>query len=147
MLSVYIDLDPSRVPPETRASQLGSLLDAARRQTAVEEADRVEAWLSSEPTIARGARGLAIFSSRGGHLLEVVLLTKSGSSQGMVSTIDRSRRTQSIHPGLPRSSRAPRRLLMATPQASGEIVPARDQRHCRHAQGGWSQARFPARHR
>ena len=62
VLSIYINLDPSRFPtPDTRASQLRSLLNAARRQTAVEEADRVEAWLDSEPKIARGARGLAIF--------------------------------------------------------------------------------------
>jgi len=88
VLSVYIDLDPGRFPtPETPAAPLGSLLAAARRQDAAAEADRVEAWLSSEPTIVRGARALAIFSSEGGHLLEAVRLTKPVEPLAIVDTI------------------------------------------------------------
>jgi len=48
ILSVYVDLDPTRFPtPDTRDSELGALLDSARHQAASEDADRVESPGSS----------------------------------------------------------------------------------------------------
>lgn len=147
VLSVYIDLEPSRFPtPDTQASQLGSLLDVARRQTAAEEADRIEAWLSSDPTIARGARGLAIFSSRGGHLLEAVPLTKPVEPLAIVDTIPwLEPLAEAFSPGawgVAIVSRRGARLLRGGPGGLTEFATITDELHRRHAQGGWSQARF-----
>ncbi|HYB30959.1 MAG TPA: Vms1/Ankzf1 family peptidyl-tRNA hydrolase [Solirubrobacteraceae bacterium] len=145
VLSVYINLDPSRFPtPGTRVAQLGSLLDAARRQTATEEADRVEEWLSSEPAIARGARGLAIFSSR--HLLEAVRLTEPVEPLAIVDTIPwLEPLAETISPGnwgVAIVSRRSARLLRGGAGGLTEFATITDQLHRRHAQGGWSQARF-----
>jgi len=147
VLSVYIDLDPTRFPtPDTHASQLGSLLAAARRQTAAAEADRVEAWLSSEPTIGRGARALAIFSSQRGHLLEAVRLTKSVEPLAIVDTIPwLEPLAATISPGtwgVAIVSRRGARLLRGGPDGLTEFATVTDELHRRHAQGGWSQARF-----
>ena len=147
VLSVYIDLDPSQFPtPETRAAQLGSLLAAARRQTAAAEADRVEAWFSSEPTIVRGARALAIFSSEGGHFLEAVLLTKSVEPLAIVDTIPwLEPLAETISPGtwgVAIVSRRGARLLRGGRDGLTEFATVTDELHRRHAQGGWSQARF-----
>ncbi len=147
VLSVYIDLDPSRFPtPDTRATQLRSLLDAARRQAGAAEADRVEAWISSEPRIARGAPGLAIFSSRGSHLLEAVRLTKPVEPLAIVDTIPwLEPLAGTISPGswgVAIVSRRAARLLRGGPAGLTEFAAITDQLHRRHAQGGWSQARF-----
>jgi len=70
VLSVYLDLDPTRFPtPAARDAQLGSLLDQARREAGEHDAERVRGWLEVEPTIMRGARGLAIFSSAEADIL------------------------------------------------------------------------------
>jgi len=147
VLSVYINLDPSRFPtPDTRASQLGSLLDAARRQAAAEEADRVEAWLSAEPSLVRGARGLAIFSSQRSHLLEAVPLTKPVEPLAIVDTIPwLEPLAETLSPGawgVAVVSRRAARLLRGGPGGLTEFAAITDQLHGRHAQGGWSQARF-----
>lgn len=147
VLSLYIDLDPSRFPtPDTRASQLGSLLDAARRQSAAEEADRVEAWLSSDPRITRGALGLAIFSAQGGHLLEAVRLTEPVEPLAIVDSIPwLEPLAERISPGtwgVAIVSRRGARLLRGGPGGWAEFSAITDELHRRHAQGGWSQARF-----
>lgn len=147
VLSVYIDLDPSRFPtPETRASQLGSLLDAARRQNAAEDADCVEAWLTAEPAIARGAAGLAIFSSQSSGLLEAVRLTKPVEPLAIVDTIPwLEPLAATISPGgwgIAIFSRRSGRLLRGGPGGLAEFAAMTDELHRRHAQGGWSQARF-----
>ncbi len=146
VLSVYINLEPTRFPiPDTRTAQLGSLLDAARRQTA-DEADRVEAWLSSQPTIAHGARGLAIFSSRGRHLLEAVPLPKPVEPLAIVDTIPwLEPLAETISPGawgVAIVSRRGARLLRGGPDGVTEFAAITDHLHRRHAQGGWAQARF-----
>ena len=75
VLSVYLDLDPGRFPtPDTRQTQLGALLDKARREGADRDADRIEAWLAADGAIRRGARGLAIFSSAQAGVFEAVRL-------------------------------------------------------------------------
>ncbi len=54
VLSVYLDLDPGRFPtPDTRDTQLGSLLDQARREADDLEVDRIQAWLDA--TVLSGA--------------------------------------------------------------------------------------------
>jgi peptide chain release factor subunit 1 len=118
----------------------------ARRQTAAEEADRIDAWLSSDPTIARGGRGLAIFSSQGGHLLEAVLLTKPVEPLAIVDTIPwLEPLAETIDPGawgVAIVSRRGARLLRGGPGGLTEFATITDRLHRRHAQGGWSQARF-----
>jgi hypothetical protein len=54
ILSVYLDLDPSRFPtPDTRDTQLGSLLDQARREAGDQEVDHLAAWLDADGAIRR----------------------------------------------------------------------------------------------
>jgi peptide subunit release factor 1 (eRF1) len=148
VLSLYIDLEPSRFPtPDTQASQLGSLLDAARRQNAAEEADRIEAWLSSDPTIARGTHGLAIFSSQHDHLFEAVPLTQPMEPLAIVDTIAwLEPLAETIAPGawgVAIVSRRRARLLREGPGGLTEFATITNQLHHRHAQSArWSQACF-----
>jgi len=60
LVNVYLDLDPARFPTPTAR---GALLGDARRDGADRDADRIEALRHAEPTITRGVRALAIFSS------------------------------------------------------------------------------------
>jgi peptide subunit release factor 1 (eRF1) len=147
VLSLCIDVEPSRFPtPDTEASQLGSLLAAARRENAHEEADHIEAWLSSDAAIARGARGLAIFSSQRGYLFEAVPLTKPVEPLAIVDTIAwLEPLAETIAPGawgVAIVSRRRARLLREGPGGLTEFATIANQLHRRHAQGDWSQARF-----
>ena len=75
VLSVYLDLDPARFPtPAARATQLSALLSKAAREEPEKDVGLIRAFLDSEPAIARGARGLAIFASSDADVLEAVRL-------------------------------------------------------------------------
>ena len=75
VLSVYLDLDPTRFPtPAARDTQLSALLSKAAREAPEKDIELVRAALNSEPAIARGARGLAIFASSDADVLEAVRL-------------------------------------------------------------------------
>ena len=88
VLSVYLDLDPNRFPtPDTRHTQLGSLLDEARREAGDQEVDPIEAWLDADGAIRRGARGLAISASAQAGILEAVRLTSPVEPLAVVDTV------------------------------------------------------------
>jgi peptide chain release factor subunit 1 len=147
VLSVYIDLDPSRFPtPGSRSSQLGSLLDEARRQAGDHAVARVQEWLDAEPTLARGARGVAIFSSAEADIFEAARLASPVEPLAVLDTIPwLEPLAAAISPGdwgVAVVSRRAARLLRGGASGLSEFATVEDQLHRRHAQGGWSQARF-----
>jgi peptide chain release factor subunit 1 len=147
VLSMYVDLDPARFPtPGTRDAQLGSLLDAARREAGDQEVDRVQGWLEADGAIRRGARGLAIFSSAQADILEAVRLTGPVEPLVVVDTVPWLEPLAALASpgdwGVAVLSRRSARLLRGGPGALTEFAAIEDELHRRHAQGGWSQARF-----
>jgi Bacterial archaeo-eukaryotic release factor family 10 len=128
------------------ADTLGRLARLGTVDSRCSAADRVEAWLSSEPAIARGARGLAIFSSQGGHLLEAVPLPKPVEPLAIVDTIPwLEPLAETISPGawgVAIVSRRGARLLRGGPAGLTEFATITDRLHRRHAEDGGAQARF-----
>ena len=147
VLSLYLDLDPTRFPtPAARSEQLGALLAEARREGGEEDADRVQALLQAEPTIVHGVRGLAIFSSAATDVLETVGLPAPVEPMAVVDTIPWLEPLAGmISPGdwgIAVVSRRAARLLRGGSGGLTEFAAFDDELHRRHAQGGWSQARF-----
>jgi len=147
ILSVYIDLDPARFPtPRALGAQLGSLLDEARREGAEQDADRIEAWLGADPAVRQGARGLAVFCSVEAGTFEAVRLPGPVEPLAVADTVPWLEPLAAmISPGdwaVAVVSRRGARLLRGGPQVLSEFACVRDDVHRRHAQGGWSQARF-----
>ncbi len=147
VLSVYLDLDPSRFPtPDTHDMQLGSVLDEARREAGDREVDRVAAWLKADGAIRRGARGLAIFSSAKADVLEAVRLTAPVEPLAVVDTVPWLEPLAALATpgdwGAAVVSRRAARLFRGGPGGLTEFASIDDPLHRRHAQGGWSQARF-----
>jgi peptide chain release factor subunit 1 len=147
VLSLYLDLDPTRfATPSARAEQLGALLDEARRQAGDKDADRVQALLQAEPTIVRGVQGLAIFSSAATDVLETVGLPASVEPMAVADTVPWLEPLAAmISPGdwgIAVVSRRAARLLRGGSGGLTEFAAIDDELHRRHAQGGWSQARF-----
>ena len=147
VLSVYIDLDPSRfATPSARSSQLNSLLDHARRRGAARDAAGISTWLGAAPGAARGAGGLAIFACTDADLFEVVRLPAGVKSMAVVDTIAwLEPLAAAITPGdwgVAVISRRRARLFRGGRDALREFAAFDDQLHRRHSQGGWSQSRF-----
>jgi peptide chain release factor subunit 1 len=147
ILSVYFDLDPTRFPtPDTRDSQLESLLDGARHQAASEDADRVAAWLRANPATAPGAHGLAIFSCAQADVFEVVRLPAPVEPLAVLDTVPWLEPLAAIISpgdwGIAVVSRRAARLLRGGPGGLTEFATIAGELHRRHAQGGWAQARF-----
>ena len=147
VLSVYLDLDPTRFPtPTARDQQLSALLAAARRDGAEEDAERVRALLDDEPALVRGVRGLAIFSCAEAEILEAVGLPSPVEPIAVVDTVPWLEPLAAIiAPGdwtVAVVSRRAARLLRGGPSGLTEFAAIDDELHRRHAQGGWSQARF-----
>ena len=147
VLSVYLDLDPARFPtPAARDAQLGALLDKARKETGKPDVDRILALLNAEPTITRGARGLAIFSSAQAEILEVVRLPSPVEPIAVVDTVPWLEPLAGmVSPGdwgVAVVSRSAARLFRGGRQRLTEFAAVHDELHRRHAQGGWSQANF-----
>ncbi len=147
VLSVYINLDPARFPtPAALDAQLGSLLDEARREAGAPEADHLEAWLNTDPSIRCNARSLAVFSSMDGGLFEAVRLPGLVEPLAAVDTVPWLEPLAAmISPGdwaVAVVSRRAARLLRGGPRGLSEFAAIQDEVHGRHAQGGWSQARF-----
>lgn len=147
VLSVYLDLDPTRFPtPGTRDSELGALLDRARREAGTRDADRVEAWLNANPAVRRGARGLAIFSSAPAEIFELVRLAAPVEPLAVVDAVPWLEPLAAmISPGgwgVAVVSRRAARLLRGGPDGLTEFAAITSELHRRHAQGGWAQARF-----
>ena len=75
VLSVYLDLEAeSPCTSGGRDAQLGSLLSEPGLRGAQTDIECVRRLLRSDPWLARGARGLAIFSSAEASMLEAVRL-------------------------------------------------------------------------
>jgi peptide chain release factor subunit 1 len=147
ILSMYVDLDPTRFPtPTARGDELGSLLDQARREAGESEAGRVAVWLRANPAIGRGAHGLAIFSSLEADIFEVVRLPEPVEPLAVVDSIPWLEPLAAmISPGdwgVAVISRRAARLFRGGPNDLSEFATIDDELHRRHAQGGWSQARF-----
>jgi peptide chain release factor subunit 1 len=147
VLSVYINLDPKRFPtPDARDTELGALLNDARREAADGDVDRVQSWLNANPGIARGASGLALFSSAPADIFEVVQLPTPVEPLAAVDTVPWLEPLAAmISPGdwgVAVVSRRGARLLRGGPNRLTQFAAITDELHRRHAQGGWAQARF-----
>lgn len=147
VLSVYLDLDPSRFPtPAARDAQLEAVLDQAGPAAGGEAVDQVRAWLSAEPAITRGAHGLAIFCSSTGETLEAVALPAPVEPIAIFDSIPwLEPLVAMIWPGdwgIAVLSRRAARLFRGGPTGLAEFAAIHHELHGRHAQGGWSQARF-----
>jgi peptide chain release factor subunit 1 len=147
VLSVYLDLDPTRFPtPAARDAQLGSLLDEARREAAETDADQVRALLDDEPAITHGADGLAIFSSTAADILETVRLPYPVEPLAVVDVVPwlepLAAAISGEDWGVAVVSRRAARLLRGGPGGLVQFAAVDDELHRRHAQGGWSQSRF-----
>jgi peptide chain release factor subunit 1 len=147
VLSVYLDLDPARFPtPAAREVQLRALLGEAGHEGAEAEVDRVAALLRSEPAMMRGVRGLAIFSSAEADVLETVGLPSPVEPIVVVDTVPWLEPLAGmIAPGdwgVAVVSRSAARLFRGGPHRLAQFAAVHDEVHRRHAQGGWSQARY-----
>ena len=147
VLSVYLNLDSSRFPtPDTRDAQLRALLAQARRDGAAADADPVAELVRADPELLRGAAGLAIFSSSAAGILEAVRLPSAVEPLAVLDTLPWLEPLAAmIAPepwGVAVVSRSGARLLRGGPRALVEFATVHDDVHRRHAQGGWSQARF-----
>ena len=141
VLSVYLDLDPARfLTPAARDAQLGALLDKARKETGKPDVDRILALLNAEPTITRGARGLAIFSSAQAEILEVVRLPSPVEPIAVVDTVPWLEPLAGMVSrgdwGVAVVSRSAARLFRGGRQRLTEFAAVNDELHRRHAQGG-----------
>ena len=147
VLTVYVELDPSRFPtPTARDAELRALLDQAQREAGKRDVDRIRAWLRGDPAITRGANGLAIFSSVGADILEAVRLPSVVEPMTVVDMVPWLEPLAAmISPGdwgVAVVSRRAARLFRGGPHGLSEFAAIEDEVHRRHAQGGWSQARF-----
>jgi peptide chain release factor subunit 1 len=142
-----VDLDPTRFPtPDAREAELGSLLDQARREGGEADAERVMAWLAANSAVRRGARALAIFSSVRANIFEAVRLPNPVEPLAVVDTVPWLEPAAAMvspgHWGVAVVSRRSARLFRGGPGGLTEFTAIDDELHRRHAQGGWSQARF-----
>ena len=154
VLSAYVDLDPSRFPtPAARDAQLGSLLADAQHDAAEkdlggvqEDVDHIQAMLHSDPTIVEEhARWRSSPAPKQG-ILDAVRLPSPVEPMAVVDTVPWLEPLAGIAApgdwGVAVVSRRSARLLRGGPGGLAQFVAIHDQLHRRHAQGGWSQARF-----
>lgn len=145
LLSLYLDLDASRFPtPAARDAELSALLSSAGAHDA--DAERVRELLLARPDLLRDAQGLAIFSSAGSGTLEAVALPRHVEPMAVVDTVPwlepLAAMVTSENWGVVVVSRRAARLFRGGPRSLVEFATVDDELHRRHAQGGWSQARF-----
>jgi peptide chain release factor subunit 1 len=157
VLSVYLDLDPARFPtPAARAAELRALVARARRQAQAVSAllgevldadmDRLRRIIEADPALVRGARGLAIFSAAGADLLEVVAMPSAVDPMAIVDSVPWLEPLAAAMGaqgwGVAVVGRRAARLFRGHAGTLVEFAAPVDDVHRRHAQGGWSQARF-----
>jgi peptide chain release factor subunit 1 len=157
VLSVYLDLDPARfATPAARAAELAALVQEARREAKGPEGSledgltaaiaRVSRLLDSDPAIARGARSLAIFAVAGVDAVEVVTVPTMIEPLAVIDTVPwLEPLAGTLVPdawGVAVVGRRTARLFRGGPAALVQFAALTDEVHRRHAQGGWSQARF-----
>lgn len=145
VLSVYLDLDPSTFPtPAARDTELSALLSHAGAHDA--DAEQVRELLDAQSELTRGAHALAIFSSAQAGALEAVSLPERVDPMAVVDTIPwlepLAALVTSENWGVIVVSRRGARLFRGGPRSLVEFASIDDDLHRRHAQGGWSQARY-----
>lgn len=144
-LSLYLDLDLTRFPtPAAREAELSALLAHAGAHD--EDAKRVRELLHARPDLVRDAQALAIFSCVESGALEVVALPQPVEPMAVVDTAPWLEplvgMITSENWGVAVVSRRGARLFRGGPRSLVEFAGVEDDVHRRHAQGGWSQARF-----
>jgi peptide subunit release factor 1 (eRF1) len=158
VLSLYLDLDPSTFGTEpARATAVTSLLDEARRLVddtpglshdalAALRADveRAREFFASYD-FAKGAHGVALFSSQAVGLFEPLKLPRTveplvviDDSPYVEPLLDVSAASWCVL----LSSRRSGRILRGSAERLDEVARVSDEVHGRHSQGGWSQARY-----
>jgi peptide chain release factor subunit 1 len=147
VLSVYVDLDPARFPtPAERETQISALLGNARRESAGEDADRVERLVYADRDTLRETGALAIFSSAGADMLEAVHLPYAVEPMAVVDSVPwlepMAAMASTEEWGVAVVSRTTARLLRGGVNGLTEYATLDDEVHRQHQQGGWSQARF-----
>jgi peptide chain release factor subunit 1 len=157
VLSVYVDLDPTRFgTAPARESQRRSLLDQVheriealdlthqQRESLRSDRERVAAYLQAAD--ADGAQGLAVFSSVGGDLFEVLRVSHPVEHRVeigpelYVEPLVRDASTDGWCVLL--VNRRVARVLRGSVDRLREIRDVEDVVHGQHAQGGWSQGRY-----
>ena len=161
ILSLYLNLDPSRFPtPRERSAQSSALLDQAEQRgvegvaglarderTALrQDIDRLRHVFDGQPDATKGAHGVAAFASSGIGLFEVLKLPHAVDPS---VTVDRFPRLlpllsqlASARWGVMLVSRTTARIMRGDRDRLVEIARFSDDVHRRHEQGGWSQARY-----
>jgi peptide chain release factor subunit 1 len=153
VLSVYLDLDTARFAlPGSRDGELRALLAQARRDAqamgAHIDADvaRVQQLLRDDRPLVRGAQALAIFSAADAGLLEVVRVRTPIEPMAIVDDAPWIEPLAAVLApqdlAVAVVGRRVARLFRGGAGALVEFAAFEDEVHGRHAQGGWSQARF-----
>jgi peptide chain release factor subunit 1 len=145
VLSVYFDLDASRFPtPAARDAELSALLSRAGARDP--DGDRVRDAVREHPELARGAKAVAIFSCAATGALEVLALPQPVEPLVVLDTVPWLEPLAAILAtedcGVAALSRRGARLFRGGREGLIQFAAVTDELHRRHAQGGWSQARF-----
>ncbi len=145
VLSVYLDLDPSRFPtPSARKEELSALLSTAGARDV--DAERVRNAVIAHPELAHGAQAVAIFSCAAAGALEILALPEPVEPLVVLDSVPwlepLAAMVTTENWGVAVVSRRAARLFRGGAEELVEFAAIRDEVHGRHAQGGWSQARF-----
>jgi peptide chain release factor subunit 1 len=145
LLSVYLDLDPSRFPtPSAREAELSALLSSAGARDP--DAEHAREAVASHPDLVHGAQAVAIFSCAAAGVLEVLALPEPVQPLVVLDTIPwlepLAAMITSEDWGVAVVSRRAARLFRGGVEGLVEFAAIRDDVHGRHATGGWSQARL-----
>jgi peptide chain release factor subunit 1 len=159
VLSLFMNLDPSQFgTAPARSSQVRSLLDRAallvredkglshgEREALKADLSRVERLLEGDLD-AKGAHGLAVYSSSAANLFEVLRLGTPVDYDVVISDMPciepLTRMALSETWCVLLANRRVARLFCGTPPMLEEIALVEDDVHGQHDQGGWSQARY-----
>jgi peptide subunit release factor 1 (eRF1) len=143
ILSVYLDLDPSRFPtPAARDAELSALLGG----TGADELDvkHVRDAVRKHAELAQGAHGLAIFSCAASGVLEVLAVPEPVEPLVVIDLVawlePLAAMLASEDWGVAVLSRREARLFRGGRDGLVEFAAVSDELHGRHAQGGWAQA-------
>jgi peptide chain release factor subunit 1 len=160
VLSVYLSMDPPQVPsPRVRRVQLDSRLSEAEHQLKLEAADgpgvkeldaclqRVRDLLENTVVHDHGVRAVALFCVSSGELRAFGLrhppdFTVAAAFRGRPAIEPLVEALPGPAWGVALVSRQHGRIFRGTDAALAELGDVDDAVHRRHAQGGWSQARF-----
>jgi len=147
VLSVYLDLDPSRFPtPASRVTELDALLAQAQRAGAGAEAERVRRLAREDPDLLRGGRGVAIFSCAASDTLEAIDLPEPVEPLAVLDHVPwlepLAALVTSEDWGVAVLNRRDARLFRGGRRGLVEFATLSSDVHGRHQQGGSSQGRY-----